>query len=49
MIVKDQVKVAKGVIKIIEDHEDQITPSILYERSHNYDWSWSIRACFVDQ
>ena len=25
----------------------QITPSFLYERSHNYDWS--IRACLVDQ
>ena len=27
------------VIKNIEDHKDQITPLILYERSHNYDWS----------
>ena len=23
----------------IEDHSDQITPLILYERPHNHDWS----------
>ena len=33
---KDQVKVANRVIKNIEHHEDQITPPILYEWSHNY-------------
>ena len=27
--------------------EDPINPSILYERSHNY--QWSTRACLVDQ
>ena len=32
--------------KNIENHCEQIIPSILYERSHNNDWS--NRACLVD-
>ena len=32
--------------KNIEKHQDQITLSILYERSQNYDWS--SRACLVE-
>ena len=37
----------KDIKKNIKDHSTPITPPILYERSHTYDWS--IRACLVDQ
>ena len=30
------VRQGNRVIKNIEDHEDQITPKILYEQSYNY-------------
>ena len=33
--------------KNIEDHIDQISPQILYERPHNYDWS--VRPSLVAQ
>ena len=33
--------------KNIEDHEDKITPPILFERPHNY--YWSIMAFLVNQ
>ena len=37
-----KIKKDRG-IKNKEDHLDQISPLILYERSHNYDWSIRVR------
>ena len=37
----------KYTYKNIEDNLDQITPPILYERSHKNDWP--IKACLVDK
>ena len=38
----DAIQYNSEVKKNTEDQQDQITPTILYERSHNH--HWSIRA-----
>ena len=44
----DAIQYNREVIKKnIEDQQDQITPTILYERSHNH--HWSIKAFLVYQ